>query len=72
MSTYKAPHADLRFALHDVLGVDREFAALGYDEVTPDIVDAVLEEAARFTETVLAPIWTASLRAVVSMTTPMS
>ncbi len=56
MSSYKAPLADLRFVLHEVLGVDREFTALGYDEVTPDIVDAVLEEAARFTETALAPI----------------
>ena len=56
MSSYKAPIADLRFALFDVLDVEKQFAALGYDEVTPDIVDAVLDEAARFTETVLAPL----------------
>ncbi len=56
MSTYKAPLADLRFALYDVLGVDKQFAELGYAEASRDIVDAVLDEAARFTETVLAPL----------------
>ncbi|QDH69451.1 acyl-CoA dehydrogenase C-terminal domain-containing protein [Marilutibacter alkalisoli] len=56
MSTYKAPLDDLRFALYDVLDVEKQFAALGQDEASRDIVDAVLDEAARFTETVLAPL----------------
>ncbi len=56
MSTYKAPVADMRFALYDVLGADATFARLGFTEATRDIVDAVLDEAARFTETVLAPL----------------
>jgi alkylation response protein AidB-like acyl-CoA dehydrogenase len=56
MSTYKAPLTDLRFALYDVLGVEKQFAELGYAEATRDIVDAVLDEAARFAETVLAPL----------------
>ncbi len=56
MSTYQAPLTDLRFALHDVLQVEALFARLGYAEATTDVVDAVLEEAARFTGSVLAPL----------------
>jgi alkylation response protein AidB-like acyl-CoA dehydrogenase len=56
MSTYHAPLADMRFVLFDVLGAQALFARLGFTDATPDIVDAVLEEAARFNETVLAPL----------------
>ena len=55
-ASYKAPLTDLRFALYDVLGVEPLFRRLGYTEATRDILDAVLDEAARFTETVLAPL----------------
>ena len=56
MSTYKAPLDDLRFALYDVLGAEALFARLGQGEVNRELVDAVLDEAARFSETVLAPL----------------
>ena len=57
MSRYNAPLADLRFALHDVLGVDALFARLpGCGAASRDVIDAVLEEAAKFTEQVLAPL----------------
>ncbi|WP_434027711.1 acyl-CoA dehydrogenase C-terminal domain-containing protein [[Pseudomonas] boreopolis] len=56
MSSYSAPLADLRFALYDVLGVEALFSRLGHAEASRDIVDAVLEEAARFAGTVLAPL----------------
>ncbi|MDR6840092.1 acyl-CoA dehydrogenase C-terminal domain-containing protein [Pseudoxanthomonas sacheonensis] len=56
MSTYKAPLTDIRFALYDVLGAEALFAKLGYVDATRDVLDAVLDEAARFTETVLAPL----------------
>jgi len=56
MSTYTAPLSDMRFALHDVLGAEALFARLGFSEATRDIIDAVLDESARFTETVLAPL----------------
>jgi len=56
MSTYKAPLTDIRFALYDVLGAETLFAKLGYGDATRDVLDAVLDEAARFTETVLAPL----------------
>ncbi|MCR6626733.1 MAG: acyl-CoA dehydrogenase C-terminal domain-containing protein [Pseudoxanthomonas sp.] len=55
-ASYKAPLTDLRFALYNVLGVEPLFQRLGYTDATRDILDAVLDEAARFTETVLAPL----------------
>ena len=55
MSSYKAPLDDLRFALFDVLDSEANFARLGYADANRELVDAVLDEAARFTETVLAP-----------------
>ena len=56
MSSYAAPLSDIRFALHDVLDAEALFRRLGFAEATRDIVDAVLDEAARFNETVLAPL----------------
>ena len=56
MSTYKAPLADIRFALYDVLQSGAMFERLGFADATRDIVDAILEEGARFNETVLAPL----------------
>ncbi|ALN65073.1 acyl-CoA dehydrogenase, middle domain protein [Lysobacter antibioticus] len=56
MSTYKAPLADMRFVLFDVLGAEAQFQRLGYTDATRDVLDAVLEEGARFNETVLAPL----------------
>ncbi|HEY0334998.1 MAG TPA: acyl-CoA dehydrogenase C-terminal domain-containing protein [Stenotrophomonas sp.] len=56
MSSYSAPLTDIRFALHDVLGAEALFQRLGLVEATRDIIDAVLDEAARFSGTVLAPL----------------
>jgi alkylation response protein AidB-like acyl-CoA dehydrogenase len=56
MSQYTAPLDDIRFVLNDVLDAQSQFARLGHADATPDVVDAVLEEAARFTGAVLAPL----------------
>ncbi|MCL7714086.1 acyl-CoA dehydrogenase C-terminal domain-containing protein [Stenotrophomonas mori] len=56
MSNYTAPVTDLRFALHDVLGAETLFAAMGLEEASADVIDAVLEEAGRFSASVLAPL----------------
>jgi alkylation response protein AidB-like acyl-CoA dehydrogenase len=57
MSKYAAPLTDMRFALFDVLGAEALFARLpGGDAATRDVCDAVFDEAARFTEQVLAPL----------------
>ena len=56
MSHYKAPLADMRFALFDVIGAEAAFQRMGFADATRDVLDAVLEEGARFNETVLAPL----------------
>src|SRR3954463_12124458 len=57
MSLYKAPLADMRFALFDVLEAEAHYAKLpGGENTTRDILDAVLDEAAKFAEQVLAPL----------------
>jgi alkylation response protein AidB-like acyl-CoA dehydrogenase len=56
MNSYKAPLADIRFALFDLIGAEALYARLGFDTAQRDVLDAVLEEAAKFTENVLAPL----------------
>ncbi|MBB5207304.1 acyl-CoA dehydrogenase C-terminal domain-containing protein [Chiayiivirga flava] len=57
MNNYTAPLRDIRFALHDVLGAEALFASLpGGDVANRELIDAVLEEGAKFTEQVLAPL----------------
>ena len=56
MSSYKAPQRDMRFALFDVLGAQALYDRLGFETAQRDVLDAVLEEAARFTQQVLAPL----------------
>ena len=54
---YSAPLADLRFVLYDVLDAESLLARLpGYENATRDVLDAVLDESAKFTEQVLAPL----------------
>jgi len=56
MTAYKAPLDDLRFALFDVLGAEKTLTALtGGEAHTRDLLDAVLEEAGRLSEQLLAP-----------------
>lgn len=55
-SKYRAPVEDIRFALFDVLEIDKTFADLGKSEVNRELVEAILDESARFTENVLAPL----------------
>ncbi len=57
MSRYIAPLADLRFALYDVLDVESIYRRLpGCEAATRDMIDAVLDEAAKFAEQILAPL----------------
>ena len=56
MNRYKAPVRDMKFALYDVIGADKLYAKLGIEHATRDLLDAVMDEAARFNETVLAPL----------------
>ncbi|WP_395792138.1 acyl-CoA dehydrogenase C-terminal domain-containing protein [Aquimonas sp.] len=57
MNSYRAPVRDLRFALYDLVDLEAHAAKLpGAEHVNRELVDAVLDEAARFTEQVLAPL----------------
>ena len=56
MTTYAAPLGEMRFVLDELLDAPALFARLGFADATPDVVDAVLEEGARFAQTVLAPL----------------
>jgi alkylation response protein AidB-like acyl-CoA dehydrogenase len=56
MSEYRAPIRDMQFVLKELAGLDELAKLPGCEEATPDVVDAVLEEAAKFAEEVLSPL----------------
>ncbi|HEX2199037.1 MAG TPA: acyl-CoA dehydrogenase [Burkholderiales bacterium] len=56
MSAYAAPLKDMRFVLNELAGLAEVAKLPGYEEATPDTVDAILEEAARFAAEVLDPL----------------
>ena len=57
MASYKAPLRDMRFVLYELLQADRRLSAIpGWEEVTADLVDPVLDEAAKICEEVLQPL----------------
>jgi acyl-CoA dehydrogenase len=56
MPTYKAPVEDFRFLLNDVFHVDSHTELPGYSDLTPELIDATLAEAAKLCEHVLAPL----------------
>ena len=56
MSTYTAPLKDMRFVLNELAGLAEVARLPGCEEATPDTVDAILEEAARFAAGVLDPL----------------
>lgn len=56
MPVYQAPVADFQFLLHDVLQIEKFQDLPGFEEVSPDLVGAVLEEAAKFAQDVLQPL----------------
>jgi alkylation response protein AidB-like acyl-CoA dehydrogenase len=54
--TYRAPVADIAFALKQATGFAPALAQGLYGDLTEDLVDAVLAEAGRFASDVLAPL----------------
>ena len=56
MSAYAAPLKDMKFVLNELAGLGEIAKLPGYQEATPDVVDAILEEASKFASGVLDPI----------------
>mgnify|MGYP003643579977 FL=1 len=58
MLTYKAPQKDIDFLLNDVLDIQTHYQSFeAGKEATPDLVDAIMSECAKFCENVLAPLY---------------
>ena len=53
---YQAPIDDMKFVLRHLVGIDRVAAMPGYDMVSDDLVDAVLDEAGKLAGEVIAPL----------------
>ena len=56
MTIYKAPVDDTLFLLNDVLHMERYGNLPGFADASPDVVEAVLAEAAKLAEDVLTPL----------------
>ena len=54
--TYAPPLRDMLFAMKELGGLDAVLAQPGNEEVTGELVEAILDEAAKFASNVLAPI----------------
>ena len=54
--TYRAPVRDIAFTLQAVAGIDQVAASGAFPDYDPDVLGAVLEAAAQFSEGVLAPL----------------
>jgi alkylation response protein AidB-like acyl-CoA dehydrogenase len=56
MSQYHAPLKEMRFVLTDLAGLEQVSKLPGFEEAAPDVVMAILDEAAKFATEVLDPL----------------
>ena len=56
MQLYKAPVRDMQFVIHELHDSTALTKLKGMEEVTPELIDSILEEAGKFAENVLLPI----------------
>jgi alkylation response protein AidB-like acyl-CoA dehydrogenase len=56
MTTYIAPVRDMHFVIRELAGLQQLATLPGYEEATPELAEAVLEEASKLASGVLAPL----------------
>ncbi|MGB2516830.1 MAG: acyl-CoA dehydrogenase C-terminal domain-containing protein [Pseudomonadales bacterium] len=57
MPTYRAPRRDIQFVMHEVLEMAQHYQSIpGGEDVDADMIDAIMEEGAKFAENILAPL----------------
>ncbi|NBD19671.1 acyl-CoA dehydrogenase [Aquabacterium fontiphilum] len=56
MSSYHAPLREMRFTMQEVAGLRDVCALPGHEDASPELVEAILEEAGRFASGVLDPL----------------
>ncbi|TVT50205.1 MAG: acyl-CoA dehydrogenase [Denitromonas halophila] len=56
MTTYIAPVREMLFAMNALAGLEEIAGLPGNEEISPDLVEAILDEAGKFATEVLAPI----------------
>lgn len=56
MPVYQVPLDNMKFVLHEVLGTESLSSLPGFEDMTPDLLDSILEESAKFCEEVLFPL----------------
>ncbi len=56
MSSYNAPIRDMQFVMRELADLEAVAALPGCEDASPDVVDAILEEAGKFANGVLAPL----------------
>jgi acyl-CoA dehydrogenase len=56
MPSYKAPVEEVLFLLRDVFPIQRYNNLPGFSDATPDVVEAIISEAAKFCEETLQPL----------------
>ena len=56
MPDYKAPLREIKFVMNELLDSESHYSRNGADEASPDMVEAIIGEGAKFCEAVLAPL----------------
>ena len=56
MSQYRAPLAEMQFVMNELAGLEQISQLPGFEEATPDVAAAIIEEASKFATNVLDPL----------------